>query len=151
MRRAALSLAEVLIAAGVLAALGLPVLDLATQNARSLRYDRARVYADRLALATLERFASDPAGLRRWVAATPDDPWTLRGTDLWQRAPDLYAEIGFADVAAWSASHDMHLKLTLSVDAAPGLDLAVCEVSWSRDGSREKVTHVRAHLQPHVH
>lgn len=155
MKRRAFSLAEVLIAAAVLVALGLPVLELATQNVRGLRVDRARSFADRLAWATAERFASDPAGLRAWLSGTADDPWTLRGTDLWKRAPELFNELGLADVARWSSTYGMHLNLTLTVDVAPGLDLAICEVSWNRDGGasgpRERVTHVRAHLSPHTH
>ena len=155
MQRRGFSLTEVLVAVSVTAALAIPVLELATQNSRALRADRARCVAELLASSTLERFGTGRDDLRRWLAPVADDPWTLRAHDLWERLPALYAELGMEDAPTWSKRYEMHLTVELHLDVEPGLDVLVCEVTWLRDGGiarpPEKVSHVRALLRPHTH
>ncbi len=147
-----MSIVEVLLAAGVLAGLGVAVMVMTGQSVNALRVDRVRVAAEEICHATVERFGRGSDNVQ--VLMQPgDEPGAFVANNLWERAPDAYAAMGFTRVRELAAQNGLAMRLELK-PVERGLDVLTCEVSWNGDrrGARaERVQYSRWILHDHVH
>jgi len=148
--RRGLALVEVLLAAGLLAALGGAVLLMTGQSVDALRVDRVRMGAEELCRATVERFGRGEDNLQARLSPSVE-AGVLTGENLWEQMPEVYAAMGFPRAAEQARRDGLAMKVRLRRGAEPGLDVLTCEVAFRATRLPERVVYTRFLLHDHVH
>jgi len=153
--KSAFTIVEVLIAIAIVSSLGLPVMYMASQNLRTLKYDRVRIAAEEICHATIERFGLGQDNVQAFLTPVSGEPKSLEAVDLWTKTPEVYRLMGCVRIDELVARNGLSMKVRLEQEVSPSVDLFVCQVSWTNDGRSSKrpnkVVYARFILRDHLH
>jgi len=139
----------------IVTSLGIPVFCLVTRSVETLRLDRARVAAEEICHATVERYGRAQDHIQRLLSPSPEDPKVLEGKDLFKKVPEVYEEMKLSHALDIASKIGLSMDVRLQREVEPGLDVLSCRVSWIKDRQGERspghVVYIRFLLHDHLH